>query len=347
MTDDSMTAGGRVVGFGEVLLRLKAPGSHRLLQKDVLEATFGGAEFNVVASLAQFGFPCQMVTALPSNDLGNAALQELRRYAVGTRHVQRLDARMGLYFLEAAADLRPGRVLYDRADSAFVRHDPGSIDWRSILDGARWLHLTGITAALGEAPWQSMVAAAETADRLQVPLSFDVNMRQSLWAQSTRSARDAMRPLLDRASIIFAGIGDWSACLDGTGPDTNTAEGTPAFLDRMITEYPRANAVVSSVRVARSAECNDMTVFARVRGVGEVRSRTVEIRHVVDRVGAGDALVAGCLLGVLDRLAWRDTLDLAVTAGAFKHSITGDVNRCSRAELAAALANERPGGLLR
>jgi 2-dehydro-3-deoxygluconokinase len=338
---------GSVVGFGEMLLRLKAPGAQRLLQTDVLEASFGGAEFNVLASLSQLDYPCQMVTALPNNSIGAAALQELRRYSVGTQYVQRLDGRMGLYFLESAADLRPGQVVYDRADSAFTRQSGQQIDWQSVLDGARWLHLTGITAALGDQPWTAMLAAAQTARRLDVPVSFDVNMRQSLWAGSKRSARDAMRPLLDLASVIFAGPGDWSVCLDDPAPMLDSAETTAVFLEQMIATHPCANAIVSGLRIASSAEHHALSVIARTRDAVETRSRTIEIRHVIDRVGAGDALVAGCLAGVLDGLPWRDTLDRGVMAGALKHSIAGDVNRCSRAEIEAALANDRPGRLLR
>lgn len=335
------------MAFGEMLLRLKAPGAHRLLQKDVLEAAFGGAEFNVLASLTQFGVASEMVTTLPNNDIGAAALEELRRYAVGTRHVQRRDARMGLYFLEAGADLRPGRVLYDRADSAFVRQPPDHIDWPSILKSARWLHLTGITAALGDNPWNSLLTAARAAKSLDVPISFDVNMRHSLWAQSPRDPREAMRPVLDLATVIFAGPGDWGVCLGDTTPTTDTPDATSAFLERMLETYPRASAVISSVRNASSAEHQTLSAVAAARNVGETRSRTVEVRSVVDRVGAGDAFVAGCLTGLLDRLPWRDTLDLGVMAGALKHSIPGDVNRCTRAELEAALAGERAGRLLR
>lgn len=336
-----------VVAFGEIMLRLAAPGSSRLLQQPSLEAVFGGAEFNVLASLARLGLPAEYVTVLPDNPLGTAALEEIRRHGVGTRHLRRHDARMGLYFIEAGADSRAGRIVYDRADSAFSRLDPGWFDWRAILSNARWLHLTGISAAVGTQPCTALAQAARVARQLNVPVSLDVNMRPSLWATTGRKPLESLRAVLEQATLIFAGTGDWSACLDEPQPDTAADLAAPAFLERMLATYPQAQAVVSGMRRSHNAGDHDLSALAAVRGAAQFQARTVRVRQVVDRVGAGDAMVAGCLYSRLNGAPWPQALDFGVMAGALKHSVPGDVSRIAREEIEAALAGQDAGRLLR
>lgn len=329
------------------MLRLKAPGCGRLLQEPLLEATFGGAEFNVLASLARFGTPTELVTVLPEGPLGSAALEEVQRFGVGTRDVRRHGERLGLYFFEAGADLRPGRVVYDRAGSAFACLDREWFDWERILAGARWLHITGITAALGAHPWASLVTAARTAKRLGVPVSLDVNTRPSLWAASQRSAREALRNVLDGATIIFAGLDDRYVCLDEAQVQGLEMNDTAAFLQQVLNSYPQAQAVVSTVRRATSATEHEISAVAQIRSEGNLQARTLRLRNIVDRVGAGDAFVAGYLHRILAGGSSKEALDFGVTASALKHTIPGDVNRASLDEVEAALEGREGGRLLR
>jgi|SRR5579872_5223136 len=342
-----MSQAAPVVAFGEMLLRLKAPGASRLLQDPLLEATFGGAEFNVLASLARFGTATELVTVLPEGPLGSAALEEVRRFNVGTRYVRRQEGRVGLYFLEAGADLRPGRVVYDRAGSAFARLDREWFDWEAILSGARWLHITGITAALGAHPWASLVTAVRTARRLGVPVSLDVNSRPSLWAASGRSAREALRNVLDGATVIFAGLDDRHVCLEDSQAQGLDSSDIAAFLDRLLKIYPQAQTAVSTVRRAASATEHEVSAIAHVRSHGAVEAVTLKLRNVVDRVGAGDAFVAGYLHCALKGTSPKAALDFAVAAGALKHTIPGDINRVCLEEVEAASSGCDGGRLLR
>ncbi|MBS0417898.1 MAG: sugar kinase [Proteobacteria bacterium] len=336
-----------VIAFGEVLLRLKAPGSARLLQTPQLEASFGGAEFNVLASLARFGTDTQLVTVLPEGPLGTAALEEVLRFGVGTRYIRRQNERLGLYFLEAGADLRPGRIVYDRAGSAFAQLEREWFDWDVILAQARWLHITGITAALGAHPWASLVTATRTAKRLGVTVSLDVNTRPSLWAASQRSAREALRNVLGGATIIFAGLDDRHVCLgDAQATDIDPTD-CPAFQRQVLEHYPQAEAIVSTIRRAAGATEHEISAVAQTRSEGTVTARTLKLRNVVDRVGAGDAFVAGYLHQKLNGAPTLAALDFGVAASALKHTIPGDVNRASLEEIEATLAGREGGRLVR
>src|SRR5688572_7289351 len=172
---DVMTSPQRVVTFGEVMLRLKSPGVDRLFQTPLLEATFGGAEANVAVSLAQFGVPVSFVSAIPGNPIGDACVGELRRYGVDTRHVRRQGGRLGIYFLEAGANQRPSRVVYDRAGSAIAAAKPGDFDWDAVLDGARWFHVTGVTPAISQSAADLAIEGAKRAREMGITVSCDYN----------------------------------------------------------------------------------------------------------------------------------------------------------------------------
>ncbi len=340
-------AAGPVVGFGELLLRLKSPGATRLLQEGSLEAGFGGAEFNVLASLSRFGHPTEFVSLLPPNALGVAALESIRRHGVGTRHVRSHPGRMGLYFAEAGADLRPGSVVYDREGSAFSRLVATDLDWAGILKEAGWLHVTGITAALGTGPAAAMLAAMRVAGSLGIPVSLDVNMRPSLWAASGRKPRETLQPLLQHATHLFAGLDDWEACFDAPPPQGDREAAVRQFLALLLESNPRARVAVSGTRISNGADDQQLSAFAAARDGSFAQARTVRVRHVVDRIGAGDAMVAGCLLLALEGASWQEALDFGVVAGALKHTVPGDVSLVSRAEVEAALAGVDGGRLRR
>jgi 2-dehydro-3-deoxygluconokinase len=332
----------RVVAFGELLLRLKAPGAERLLQTPVLEATFGGAEFNVLASLARFGVETAYVSVLPDSMIGEAAYAEIRRFGVGTSGIARVSGRLGVYFLEAGAQARPTAVIYDRAASAFCQLDPAGFDWPAILAGADLLHLTGIPAALGDRSLAALVGAARTARAGGSRVSLDVNIRPALWASRERTPFECLEPVIAEATVVFAGPDDWTACL-GTQPLTGSEapfERFQVFAAALLTHYPRLSAVISTLRSARSADEQALSAACVARDGTVASAGPRAITHVVDRIGSGDAFVAGFLYGKLERWAWQPALDFGLAAAVLKHTIPGDINRIGVAEVRALLAGE-------
>ena len=234
-----------IVTFGEVLLRLSPPGTQRLFQSPELRAWWGGAEANVAANLANLGLPAQHVSVLPDNAVGDAALGALRGEGVDTQHIARRGTRVGLYYLESGAGLRPLRVVYDRAHSAFSELDPAWFDWPIILRDARWLHLSGVSAALGESVVACMETAMDAAVALGVPVSLDLNHRPALWTD--RDPRPVMQPLAARASLLIANPGAIEIMLgvktDGESPEPPAAlQATAEHLKRLL-EHRAAIAV--------------------------------------------------------------------------------------------------------
>jgi 2-dehydro-3-deoxygluconokinase len=332
----------RVVAFGELLLRLKAPGAERLLQTPVLEATFGGAEFNVLASLARFGAETAYVSVLPDGMVGEAACAEIRRFGVGSHWVARAAGRMGVYFLEAGAQARPACVLYDRARSAFCQLDPAGFDWPAILAGADLLHLTGIPAALGDGPLAALVGAARAARAAGSRVSLDVNTRPALWASRERAPFECLEPVIAEATVLFAGPDDWTACL---GTQASFGSDVPfdrfrAFAAALLAHYPRLSAVISTLRAARSADEQALSAACIARDGTVASAGPRAMSHVVDRIGSGDAFVAGFLYGKLERWAWQPALDFGLAAAVLKHTIPGDINRVGVAEVRALLEGD-------
>lgn len=330
----------RVVALGELLLRLKAPGPERLLQGAHLEANFGGSEFNVLASLSRWGMSTDYVSTLPQAGLGGPALATLHSHGVGTRFVHRADGRLGLYFLESGSGARAPRVLYDRAGSVFALTPPATFDWEAILAGANWLHLSGITPAVSEPAAASAVAAARAAAAAHVPVSLDINMRAQLWALSGRDPFAALAPLLAQARVLFATPSDAPVCL----PAARRAgtESLPAFAAALFAHCPRLEVLVSAGKRGVSASDFTLSASAQRRGAAAVSGREIPVHAAVERIGAGDALVAGCLYGLLTGWPEQRWLDFALAAQALKHTIPGDINLVSREEVEALVAGESP-----
>jgi 2-dehydro-3-deoxygluconokinase len=331
----------KVVGFGELLLRLKSPQHERLMQSDTLQANFGGAEFNVLASLAGFGLATTFVSVLPDSQLGAAALSEIRRWGVDATWVLTAPGRMGLYFLESGADHRPARVIFDRADSAFARLQPASLEWAQILAGASLLHVSGITGAVAEGPCTAARVAVLTARQGGMQVSVDLNVRRSLWSDATR---ERLAPILAQATVLFAGADDWSACLAGPAPRDDARENArfDAFAAAVLTEYPQVKAVVSPLRAARSVDEQAISAACVPRNGALITTAPRTVRQMVERVGAGDAFVAGFLYGRLQGWQWGPALEFGLAASVLKHSIPGEVNRVAVGEVQELLAGRDP-----
>jgi len=341
----------RVVTFGEVMLRLKAPGAERLFQTPMLEATFGGAEANVAVSLAQFGLGATFVSAIPVNPVGDACIAELRRFGVDTGSVLRQGSRLGIYFLEAGANQRPSRVSYDRACSAIAVAQEGSFDWSRIFDGANWFHVSGVTAAISQSAADLCIEAARQARQLGITVSCDYNFRKNLWKYG-KSAPEVMRELLKHVQVGLANEEDCQAAL-GIDIDVKAGAGVSEtdkyrlIAERVLEEFPSLERQVITLRESNSADVNGWSACLHNRRDFLV-SRRYEISDIVDRVGAGDSFGAGLIYGLLTYNGDdRKSLEFATAASCLKHSIAGDFNRVSVGEVEALLKGDASGRVQR
>jgi 2-dehydro-3-deoxygluconokinase len=327
----------RVVTFGELMLRLSPPGQERLFQSPALRTFFGGSEANVAVSLAHLGLRSDYVTRVPANALGDAAVAALRAEGVGTRHVPRGGDRLGIYFVEPGADLRALRVVYDRAGSAFAALDPAELDWEAILAGADWLHLSGITPALGEGPARAALDAARIARATRVRVSIDLNYRPALWAG--RDPRPVTRELAAGCDLLIGNPGAVRAML-GIGPssteDADSDDGLRASAEAIAADLGCASVALTRREVTSASE-HGWSAALFDPATGELhRSRRWRVQ-VVDRVGGGDSFVAALLHARLGGRAPAEALAFATAASALKLTIPGDFNRVTADEVDALL----------
>jgi len=345
-----MTTKARVVTFGEVMLRLKSPGVERLFQSPSLEASFGGAEANVAVSLAQFGVPVSFVSAIPANPIGDACLGELRKFGVDTSRVRRQGSRLGIYFLEAGANQRPSKVVYDRSGSAIAAAKPGDFDWDVVLDGASWFHLTGVTPAISQSAADLAIDGARRAREKGITVSCDYNYRKNLWKYG-KSAPDVMRELVRHVHVGIANEEDCQEAL-GIELDVDVASGSlatdryRALAARVLEEFPNLDKQVITLRESHSADRNGWSAVLH-NGKDFLVSRRYDITDIVDRVGAGDSFGAGLIYGLHAYADDARALEFAAAASCLKHSILGDFNRVSVSEVEALVAGEASGRVQR
>ena len=322
----------RIVCFGEMLMRLSPPGDERLLQSNALVTSFGGSETNAAISMAHFGLRPELVTYLPANPIGDAALRVLRGEGVDVRHVRRGGDRMGLYFVERGADLRPLSTVYDRARSSFAEMDAGEIDWDELLEGADWLHVSGITPALGDGPWCATQHAFAAARRAKVGTSLDLNWRPALWGK-----RDPKRviPEFARQSDLLIGNPGAIEIMLGVKTEGTMPEPPEALHDtarRLKDEFGCARVAITQREVLSASE-HAWRAFLWDSADDRLHaSRRHQVR-IVDRVGGGDSFVAGLLWALLDGQPAARAVEFASAASALKLTIPGDFNRVSVAEV--------------
>lgn len=340
----------RVVTFGEIMLRLKAPDHERLFQSPRLEATFGGAESNVAVSLAAFGLDVAFVTALPANVVGDAAVAELRRFGVDTRHVRRQGERVGIYYVEAGAAQRPSKVVYDRAQAAAATVADGDFDWDRILAGADWFHVTGITPAISGPAAAACLEAVRRARSLGIPVSCDYNYRKNLWRYG-RTAPEVMVELVGQVQVGIANEEDCQKAL-GIAADVDVRAGAldpewyRALAARVLDRFPHLEKQVITLRESVSADHNRWSACLHNRREFLI-SRRYEITDIVDRVGSGDAFAAGLIYGLLTGRGDAGALEFAAAAGCLKHTVPGDFNRLSTAEVEHLLEGDASGRVQR
>ena len=337
-----------IVTFGEIMLRLAPYDHQRLSQTDRLEATFGGGEANVAVSLAMFGNSVQYVTKLPANPLGDAALASVHKYGVRTDHVVRGGQRVGIYFLEHGASVRPSKVTYDRANSAISQVKPTDFDWSAIFTGKDWFHTTGITPALSADTAQATLAAARTARDLGVKVSVDLNYRNKLWTRE--EARKVMTELVQYTDVIIANEED---CADVFGIRAATTDVHKGELDvdhyrqvaAEVLKLSQASMVAITLRESLSASDNNWSAML-YDGEKFLLSKKYTL-HIVDRVGGGDSFGAGLIHCLAGGKQPAEALEFAVAASALKHTIPGDFNLVTEAEVLSVAQGNTSGRVQR
>lgn len=343
----------KIVTFGEIMLRLATPGYLRFGQANELTATFGGGEANVAVSLANYGMDTDYITRLPNNDIARACLQDLRGRGVGTDHVLFGGERMGIYFLETGAVARASKVIYDRSHSSIAEIQPGMVDWETILDGAGWFHWTGITPAISQGAADVCREAIQTANRLGVTVSCDLNYRKNLWKYG-KSAAEVMPELVEGCDLILGneedadkvfGIKPEGFDVTATQGKVNAAE-FESVCRQLMARFPRAKKVVITLRGAINANHN---TWGGVLFDGNrlYQSPRYDITHIVDRVGGGDSFMGGLIYGLLTYADDQQALDFAAAASCLKHTIYGDYNQVSVQEVETLMQGDASGRVSR
>ena len=311
--------------FGELLLRLSAPGNELLLQTGSFAVHIGGAEANVAVSLARFGHTALMASVVPDNPLGKACIGELRRHGVRTEAIHTGPGRMGLYFLTIGAGHRPSEVLYDRADSAFALASPALMDWREILSGVSWLHVSGITPAVSSGAAEAALRAVRMARELGRSVSFDCNYRSKLWERWRGDARTILREIVAESDLLFAEERDMALILGREFQEGPAHERFEVASKEALARFPNLKWIATTVRTQRSVDHHDLAAKLMTRN-GLWTTRTYSIGRIVDRIGSGDAFAAGILHSLETGLDCQGTVDFGLAAACLKHSIPGDFN---------------------
>lgn len=341
----------RFVTFGEIMLRLKAPGHERFFQSPSFEATFGGGEANVAVSLTNFGREAAFVTALPDNDIADACLRELRSFGVETSHIQRCGERMGIYFLETGANQRPSKVVYDRAGSAICEAKIGDFDWEVIFKNRDWFHLTGITPALSQSAADLSLEAVKAARAMGLTISCDFNYRGKLWKYG-KKAPEIMRELVQFVDVGIANEEDCQKCLDVSVDDVDVHSGEldidkyQALSAKMFDVFPNLSVIAITLRESRSADRNGWSACLRDKN-GFKLSRRYDITDIIDRVGGGDSFAAGLIHALNAYESPQKSLDFAVAASCLKHSINGDFNRVGIRDVETLMGGDGSGRVQR
>jgi len=345
----------QIVTFGEIMLRLKAPGTECFFQSPILEATFGGGEANVAVSLANFGLPVSFVSVLPNNVLADACIADLRRFGVDTSNILRQGSRMGIYFLEAGANQRPSVVVYDRAGSSIATAVTGTMDWERIFSDADWFHLTGITPAISQSAADLCLEALKVARAHSITISCDYNYRKNLWKYG-KSAQSVMREIV---SLVDVGIANEEDCQKALGIEVEASVSNQSVesghLDmahydklckKMLETFPNLKKQAITLRESISADQNGWSACLYNSQDFWV-SRKYDITDIVDRVGGGDAFAGGLIYGLKKNMSDKDALEFAVAASCLKHSIPGDFNRVSVADVERLMKGDVSGRVQR
>ena len=340
----------KVLTFGEIMLRLRAPGHERFIQSNMMEATFGGGEANVAVSLANYGMDTQYCTVLPDNAIGDECIKELRRFGVDVSKVQRGPGRMGIYFLENGANQLPSKVVYDRAYSAIALAKPGDFDWDKVFEGVDWFHITGITPAISESAMELSLESVKVAKEKGITVSCDLNYRKNLWKYGKKAA-EVMRELAKYVDVAIANEEDVQKSLEIT-VDVNVESGEldrekyKALGDKVLAAYPHMKMIAITLRESHSADWNGWAACLN-DGENFYVSKKYEIRDIIDRVGGGDSFAGGLIYGLNTYENKQQALEFAVSASCLKHSLIGDFNRVSVSDVEKLTGGDGTGRVQR
>ncbi|MEL7607245.1 MAG: sugar kinase [Sedimentibacter saalensis] len=338
----------KVVTLGEIMLRLSTPGYERFIQADSFDVVYGGGEANVAVSLANFGYDAYFVSKLPKNEIGQAAINHLRRFGVSTDYIVRGGERVGIYYLESGASMRPSKVVYDRAHSSISEAEASDFDFDAIFKDADWFHFSGITPALSEKAAYLIEEALKAAKKHGVTVSVDLNYRKNLW--SSERAKEVMTHLMQYVDVCIGNEEDAEKVLGFKPGETDVTSGELELAGyRNIFEQMKERFgfkyVISSLRESYSASDNGWSACA-YDGNEFYHSRKYDIR-IVDRVGGGDSFAAGVIYGLLEGKDFKDALDFGVAASALKHTINGDFNMVTVSEVENLLKGDASGRVQR
>jgi 2-dehydro-3-deoxygluconokinase len=343
--------GKTTVTFGEIMLRLAPQGFEKILQSPQFVATFGGGEANVAVTVATLGLSAAFVTVLPDkNPVADAVVGELRRFGVDTSRIVRGKGRLGLYYLEAGANQRASKVVYDRDYSAIALAKPGDIDWDRALDSAGWFHVTGITPAISSSAADLAMEAVKRAQEKGITVSCDLNYRKNLWKWG-KSTVEVMRELVKHIDIAIANEEDVQMAL-GIQSAADVHSGNldlaqyESLTAKVLHEYPSLKAIAITLRESKSASHNGWSACLNDRQSFMV-SRVYDITHIVDRVGAGDSFAGGLIYGFQALPTHQDALEFAVATSCLKHSIPGDFSRSTVEDVNALLKGGGSGRVQR
>jgi 2-dehydro-3-deoxygluconokinase len=323
----------KVVSFGEIMLRLSTKGFTRFIQAQDFDVTYGGGEANVAVSLANYGMESCFVTKLPKHEIGQSAVNHLRRFGVNTDNIVRGGNRIGIYFLETGASQRPSKVIYDRSDSAIAGIKKDDIDWKTVFDKCDWFHWTGITPAISKDSREVLTDACMIAKKMGVRISCDLNFRAKMWSE--KEAQSVMIPLMEYVDVCIANEEDAEKSLGLKAEKTNVEKGQIDELGyfrvaQTLKQKYNFDSVAITLRESYSASNNGWSALLLDNKdcSAPYRSKKYEI-NIVDRVGGGDSFASGLIYGLLNKTNTKEALEFAVAASCLKHSIPGDFNLVS------------------
>lgn len=339
---------GKIVTLGEIMLRLSTQGNTRFVQSDSFDVVYGGGEANVAVSCANYGHDAFFVTKLPKHEIGQCALNALRKYGVKTDFIARGGDRLGIYYLETGASMRPSKVIYDRAHSAIAEAVPSDFDFDAVMENTDWFHWSGITPAISDKAAELTKLACQAAKRHGVTVSVDLNFRKKLWTKE--KAQSVMKPLMQYVDVCIGNEEDAELCL-GFKPDSDVekgmtdASGYKTIFKGMMKEF-NFKYVVSTLRESFSASHNGWKAMI-YDGNEFYESKRYDIQPIVDRVGGGDSFSAGIIHGLLTKPTQSEALEFAVAASALKHTINGDFNLVSVEEVESLVGGDASGRVQR
>jgi 2-dehydro-3-deoxygluconokinase len=338
----------KIITLGEIMLRLSTPGQTRFIQTDTFDIVFGGGEANVAASLSQFGHETYFVSMLPKHEIGQAAVNQLKRFSVKDDYIVRGGDRIGIYFLETGASMRPSKVIYDRANSAIALADPKEFDFKEIFKDAKWFHFSGITPALSQKAAELTKLALIEAKKQGVMVSVDLNYRKKLW--TPQEAQAVMKPLMQYVDVCIGNEEDAELVLGFKPKHVDISKGhldldSYKSIFKEMKEAFGFKMIATTLRESYSATKNGWSALL-YDGQSFYNSKKYTIEPIIDRVGGGDSFSAGLIHGLLTRTP-QEAIEFAVAASALKHTIPGDFNMVSEQEVDNLAQGDQSGRVQR